>query len=190
MEKWTLALAIIAGASLSPGILTEDTRSLLVTFNGLVAASILPTISLLINTMAPDGRSVHAINNLERELRAAMDALFLLLGSTMMVVGALAALATPAPAIFDHVPYLASEILPRGGQSLAIAFSVLILVRAGQIPGILRRTLSYRHEIAVDKARRATLENAPTPAGTRESFKTHPDFGKKVTLEDLQGNQH
>ena len=60
-------------------------------------------------------------------------------------------------------------------------------MRAGQIPGILRRALTIRHEIAVDEARRKAMEKAPTPEALRQSFSTHPDFGRRVDLQDIEG---
>jgi hypothetical protein len=185
IERWLLPAALFAGILLPSGSITGDTGRMLATFLGMVSASILPTISLLINSMTASGRSVLALNELEAELQAAMDALFLLFGSSAVVVGALVALATPAPEIFAAAPYLATDVLPRLGQGIVSLFSVLTLLRVGQIPGILRRTLAARHRIAVDEARRTTLENA-SEAAAKTSFATHPDFGKQISLEEAQ----
>src|SRR3546814_54229 len=128
---------------------------------GLVAASILPTISLLVNSMTASGRSVKAVDELEHELQSAMDALFMLFGCVGIAVVALVSLATQPAAILTRIPYLTSEILPRLGQTVVVGASAITLMRIGTIPAILRRSLSVRHRIAIDEARRKTLEKAP-----------------------------
>lgn len=183
-------MAVVVGFALSPGTISGDAGRMLVTFLGLVSASVLPTISLLVNSMTASGRSVLALDELEAELQAAMDALFLLFGCVAVVVVSLVALTIRPPSLLTNVPYLTSELLPRVGQMIVIAFSAITLLRVGQIPGILRRSLTIRHKIAVDEARRKTLENAPSPAATNASFANHPDFGKTVKLEDVVGREH
>lgn len=181
---------MVAGLAISPGTITGDAGRMLVTFLGLVSASILPTISLLVSSMTASGRSVMALDELEAELQNAIDALFLLFGCVAVVVGALVALTIPSPPLLARIPYVTTEILPRTGQMIVIGFSWLTLLRVGQIPAILRRSLSIRHGIAVDEARRKTLEKAPTSAATKASFTNHPDFGKSVNLEDVAGREH
>lgn len=174
-----------AGGALPLGTLSGDAGRLLVTFLGLVSASILPTISLILGSMTASGRSVKALDELQAELTAAMDSLFLLFGLVGVSVIALLSLAIPTPPLLAHVPHLAT-ILERLGQAIVAGAAVLILMRAGQIPGILRRSMNIRHKIAVDEARRKTLESAPDPGAMKEAFPTHPDFGKTVDLEELQ----
>ena len=185
LEIATLAAAAVVGGALSPGVITGDTGHMLATFLGLVSASILPTISLLVNSMASSGRSVLAINELNDELQAAMDVLFLLFGCIAVVVAALVSLATPAPVYLAGVPIVADQILPRAGQGIVLLFSAATLLRVGHLPAILRRSLSVRHKIAVEEARRKTIEKAPTSDEARAAFPTHPEFGKTVMLEDV-----
>lgn len=182
--------ALAAGVALSPNAITADAGRMLVTFLGLVSASILPAISLLINSMTASGRSVMALDELEGELQAAIDGLLLLFGCVAVVVGALVALATPPAAILANVPYLTTQILPRLGQGTVVVFSAIILIRVGQIPAILRRSLVVRHKIAVEEARRKTLEKAPAAGASQQMFATHPDFGQSVHLDDLPGKGH
>jgi hypothetical protein len=182
-----LPAALAVGAALSPETVSGDAGGMLVTFLGLVSASILPTISLLVNSMTASGRSVQAVNRLEVELQAAMDALFLLFGCVAVAVGALVALTTEPPGLLIHVPYLTSEIFPRLGQCVVVTALVTILLRVGQIPGILRRSLSIRHEIAVDEAKRELAEKVPDGPAIRKAFSNNPDFGKTVNLEEIEG---
>jgi len=186
IEKVGLVAGLLVGAALAPGTISNDASRNLVTFLGLVSASILPTISLLVNSMGANGRSVHAINKLEVELQSAMDALFLMFGCVAVCVAALVALSIQPAAILRNVPYLTTEILPRLGQAIVTTSATLIVMRAGQIPGILRRSLAVRHEIAIEEARRKLAESAPGSETTRKSFATHPDFGRVVPLQDIQ----
>lgn len=183
IERWLLPLAAISGAAISPGVVSGDAARMLTTFLGLFSASVLPTITLLVNGMTANGRSVLALNELEAELQAAMDALFLLFGCVAIVIGALVALSIEPPAILARVPYLTSEILPRMGQLTAVVFSSLILLRVGTLPAILRRALAMRHKIAVDEAKRKNAEKAPTSSDLMKAFPTHEDFGKSIPID-------
>src|SRR3546814_12720151 len=90
-----------------------------------------------------------------------MDALFMLFGCVGIAVVALVSLATQPAAILTRIPYLTSEILPRLGQTVVAGASAITLMRIGTIPAILRRSISVRHRIAIDEARRKKLEKAP-----------------------------
>ncbi len=184
--EWFALLAAMAAGGASPlGTLSGDAGRLLVTFLGLVSASILPTISLILGSMTASGRSVKALDELQVELTAAMDALFLLFGLVGVSVMALLALAIPTPSLLVQVPYLAIA-LERMGQAVVAGTATLIVMRAGQIPGILRRSIDIRHKIAVDEARRKTFDNAPDAGATKATFPTHPDFGKSVDWKEPQ----
>ena len=186
VEWFALLVASAAGGASPLGTLSGDAGRLLVTFLGLVSASILPTISLILGSMTASGRSVKALDELQVELTAAMDALFLLFGLVGISVIALLALAIPTPPVLDEVPYLAI-VLARAGQAVVLATATLIVMRAGQIPGILRRSISIRHKIAIDEARRKTLEKAPDPGAVKAAYPTHPDFGKSVDWKEPKG---
>ena len=185
VEWFALLAAMDAGGASPLGTLSGDAGRLLVTFLGLVSASILPTISLILGSMTASGRSVKALDELQVELTAAMDALFVLFGLVGVSVMALLALAIPTPSLLAQVPYLAIA-LERMGQAVVAGTATLIVMRAGQIPGILRRSIDIRHKIAVDEARRKTLDNAPDAGVTKATFPTHPDFGKSVDWKEPQ----
>jgi hypothetical protein len=133
--------------------------------------------------MTASGRSVKALDDLKAELSAAIDALFLLFGLVVICICALISLAIPTPNLLAHIPYVPAS-LQRMGQSIVVLTVILLVSRAGQIPGILRRALDMRHKIAVDEARRKTLERAPDSAAIKNAFPTHPDFGRTVNFFD------
>lgn len=176
------------GLALSPETVTGDAGRMLAIFLGLVSASILPTISLLVGNMTSSGRSVLALDELKDELDAAMDALFLLFGCVGVAIASLAAMSVEPPDFLVSIPLLTSEILPRFGQMVTMVATTLIVTRAGQIPAILRRTLVVRHRIATDEARTKINDNAPDAEAIKKAFATNPEFGKTVKIEDTQRN--
>lgn len=171
---------------LTPGTLAGDPARLLTTFLGLISASILPSISLLAGAMTAGSRSVHALDRLHAELQAATTALLTLLGCVGLVFAALFTMSIPPAHLLTRVPHLTTDILPRAGQGIAVAASSIILLRVGQIPAILKRSLSIRHEIATEEARRKTMENASKVGEAKAIFGRDPTFGKTVKLADLQ----
>lgn len=114
-----------------------------------------------------------------------MDALFFLFGAVAIVVAALIALAIPTPWPVNMVPLISAEILPRLGQAIVALGTMTVTLRLGQIPAILRRALKIRRDIAIEEARRATLEKAPAASMARAAFKAHPEFGKSVSVDDI-----
>lgn len=184
-----LALVAAVGAAALPyGVFDGDAGRLLVTFMGLVAASILPSITLLMNSMTKSVGSVKAINDLNTELTASIDALLLLMGLAGIAVFALISLAIPSPAFVNYVAFLPG-LLSRIGQATVAGCAALTLLRVSQIPAILRRSLAVRHKIALDESRRSTLEKAPGPLEVKSAFPTTPGFGKTVTLSELRKSQ-
>lgn len=180
-------LALFAiGATISPGIVSGETASVIAIFLGLFAASILPTVTLLINSMTASGRSILSINKLEQELDLAMDALFFLFGCIGIAIVALVALSIEPFDMLKKIPFLTTEILPRIGQALVVAPTIILLWRAGQITGILRRLLKIQHEIALDEAKVNLQNNAPPAEKVRQSFATNPEFGKVISLQEAQ----
>ncbi|MAW99565.1 MAG: hypothetical protein CMN72_07930 [Sphingomonas sp.] len=157
---------------------------------GLFAASILPTISLIIGAMGASGRSVKGVNELHNELAHAVDALLFIFGTLLVSVAALFALSVPTPNAVAAIP-LAGEILTRGGQAIVSLTAVTALLHAGKIPAILRRILELRREMAVNEVRRQISERAPAAGAMRENFATSAGFGRSVSLEEAaERRQH
>ena len=117
-----------------------------------------------------------------------MDALLGLLGLVGVVFAAVFTLSIDPPTFLLRLPYVATEILPRFGQAVVIAGSVVIVLRASLVPTILRRSLLVRHEIAADEAKKKTLENAAKVGEPLQFFPRAPNFGQTVTLGELQEN--
>jgi hypothetical protein len=187
--EWIVVLAACAAGGVTPaGTFSGEAGRLLITFLGLISASVLPTISLILGSMSASGRSVQSLNALEHELSAAMDALFALFGLVALAVAVLLSLAIPTPEALSKIPHIV-PILGRSGQAILCGCVVLIAMRAGQIPGILRRSLEIRHRIAVDEARRRTIEAAPRQGEMTSAFPTHADFGKTVNLGDIRSGR-
>ncbi|MCZ7494139.1 hypothetical protein O8B39_06490 [Agrobacterium rhizogenes] len=177
---------VVAGGAISPGTISGDASRVLATFLGLFAASVLPTVTLLVNTMTGSGRSIQAIDKLAADLEIAMDAMFFLFGCIGISIASLLMLSIEPPVWLRDIPYITSEVLPRIGQMLVIAPAGIVVWRAGQITGILRQCLKTRHEIAKIEAKAKLEKNVPSSASVKQSFATHREFGRVVSLQDAQ----
>jgi len=134
--EWLALVAAMAAGGASPlGMLSGDAGRLLVTFLGLVSASILPTISLILGSMTASGRSVKAIDDLQSELTAANGCAAPSIRAGRRF-GGWPSRSDYSNAI-DHrsFAYTASA-LERSGQGIVVAAVALIVMRSGQIPGI------------------------------------------------------
>lgn len=190
--RWLRLAALIAGsaagAALPPALLTGDPSRLLVTFLGLVAASILPTVSLVIGSLSSSGRSVMKIDELAQELARAIRTLFSILGLVAVVVALLMVIAI-VPDIGWRIPHSSFEVpdaARRCLQSLAILLAVAASIRAMTIPRILARVLAIKKDIAIHEARKALADQSPSDAEIRRMFAKRDGFGKTVPLDSIR----
>lgn len=180
-----IVIGLILGSMIPPAVLHGDPSRLLGTFLGLVSASILPSISLILASMTTSGRSVAAIDKLGAELMAAMNALLELLVMVGVVFAAVLTLSIDPPAWLAKLPWITDQGLPRLGQAIVVAGSIAIVLRARLVPAILRRCLTVRHEIAADEARKKTIENASKAGEAAAYFARDPAFGATVPLAEI-----
>lgn len=168
------------------GVFGGEAGRLLTTFLGFVAASILPTISLIVGGMVVGGRSVQHLDELGTELSSTVDALFGVFGLIALTVLALMALAMPMPFSL-HLPEQLRPIPSHLGQGV-VGFTLALAVgRSGTIPGAIRRSLKLRTVIAVDEAAKKTNEKADVvKKQARAGFSTKKGFGRTTRLEDLK----
>ena len=186
IEWLVCSVAFVLGASLPPGVLGGEAGRLLTTFLGLVAASILPTISLIVGGMVMNGRSVQHLEDLGVEVGRTVDALFGIFGLIAMTVVMLMALSIPTP-FGEYIPEILQSFPSRSGQGLVGALGVLTVSRSGAIPAAIRKSLTLRTAIAVEEARKRTNEKAEAVKATaRAGFSTKEGFGRTTQLEDLQ----
>jgi hypothetical protein len=178
-------LTAAGAAALPQGSLVGEPGRLLITFLGLVAASILPTVSLILQSMTASGRSVLRITELQKELRSAVDTLFVLFALAAAAVLVLLALSMRTPEPLRVVSWLPA-VLERSGQAIVGFLTMTVLVRSGRIPGIIRRSLDIRGQIAIDEARRKTVEKAPKAGQVSERFQTRAGFGQTVSLSEVR----
>ena len=186
VEWLTCSVAFIIGATLPPGVFGGEAGRLLTTFLGLVAASILPTISLIVGGMAIGSRSVQHLGDLGTELGKTVDALFGIFGLISLTVIVLMTLAMPTP-FAAHIPDLLTSGPARIGQGLVGFLGALTISRSGAIPAAIRKSLDLRTAIAVEEARKKTIEKADAAkTEARSGFATREGFGRTTRLEDLQ----
>lgn len=160
---------------------------LLVTFLGLVASSVLPTISLTIGSMSATGRSIKGINLLHRELANTIQKLVAIFLTSVVCFGSLIALALTSDLRFGEM--VVFGFTTEGHSALRWALKgifglslAMIVLRSAAIPSILLRALSIKHEIALDEAKRALNDAAPSDIDVRAAFATSEGFGRKVKV--------
>lgn len=171
-----------AAAALPAGVLTGDAGRVLATFLGLVAASILPTISLIVGGLTPGGRSVKHLKDLADELQRTISALFAIFGMVAAAVATLVLLTIPNPLI-ELLP-MGQSIPTRLAQGVIGALAVLTVAKSGTVPGAIRKSLQIRADLAVQDARRRLGEKAIT-AAPPAAFATREGFGRVRSVEDL-----
>lgn len=177
------------GAALPTGILSHgDAGRLLVTFLGLVAAGILPTVSLILTSMTASGRSVHRLSQLKHELESCVSALFVLFGLICLSVGQLLLLSLPVTEMVQQwLPlFTLPKFVDRIGQAIVFGLLGFVLLRAFLIPAIVQRSLAIRAEIAIEEAQRRTKENAPGHGEIAATFKTKSGFGDQIKLAEIK----
>jgi Zn-dependent protease len=168
-----------AAASLPPGSLSGEPGRLLTTFLGLLAASILPTVSLIVGGMSTGSRSVNLVSALGAEIMATVDLLFAVFGMIALTLVVLLLLNVPTPygsQLYPQIPRLMAGC----GQGIVGALAVLVVCKSGAIPGAIRRSLSVRTEMAETEAKKKTAENA-IAAAAASPFKTQEGFGATVS---------
>ena len=182
-----LVAAAVAGAVIPPSAMAGDPIRMLVTFLGLVSASILPTVSLVIGSMSATGRSVQKIMLLSTELGNACHAMFSTLGWVAVTVFLLLLLTVVPEATWHWVikghPVQIEDMPRRAIQSLVLICSVSAVEQAFAIPKILLNVLGIKREIAIFEAQKNLREKAPSEDETRQMFKTREGFGGIVRIE-------
>lgn len=177
-------MAGIAGTFVPSSLLSPDAGRLLVLFTGLIAASVLPTISLMVGSMSSTGRSTHVLRDLHKEISASIDSLLFVFGCACVVVMALIGM-TLDWTQFTTLYWLA-DTGAKAFQAILFASLVLLLNRSRSIPNSIRRTLDLKSEIAVSEASRRVNENAPSSGETAKLFRTREGFGRNHSLTDLK----
>lgn len=168
----------VAAALLPAGSLSGEPGRLLATFLGLLAASILPTVSLIVGGMGPGSRSVKLVSSLGAEIMATVDLLFAVFGMIAVTLVILLLLNVPTP-YGEYLHPVTARMMVAAGQGLVGAFAILVISKSGAIPGAIRRSLSVRTEMAEAEARKKTAENAAAAAAA-SPFKTQEGFGAVV----------
>ncbi|OHC52158.1 MAG: hypothetical protein A3D16_08685 [Rhodobacterales bacterium RIFCSPHIGHO2_02_FULL_62_130] len=171
---------------LPSGILAGDIGRIVTTFLGLLAASILPTISLIVGSMSATGRSVKGINELHDEFVHLVGELFSVLGWTMVAIVGLAVASAdinyqfgtyePFGILFDFSSL--PDVLKGAGQFAVGYASAAALAQFSLVPKSILKALELRHHIAVDEARRKISENVPSADGIQKIFGAKQGFGE------------
>lgn len=185
-----LAVGAVSGALIPPALFAGDPVRMLVTFLGLVSASILPTISLAIGSMSGTGRSVQKINTLFIDITESTKALFRTLMCVGIVFAALVIFSMIPEVDFRFValetPYEILDAPRRFVQIIIFASAITSVEQAILIPKTFYKVLKIKHEIAVFETRKEVTKNAPTETDIKNIFPTKDGFGQTVSVEKLK----
>ena len=189
LRRLALAVGAACGAAIPPALFAGEPVRMLVTFVGLVSASILPTVSLAIGSMSGTGRSVQKINELYADLRGSSTALFRTLICVALVFAALVAFAM-TPVVDVHisrwgVSFEIPDAARRFVQIIVFGGVVLAVCEAYRIPQTFLKVLNIKRDIAIYEARKEIRENAPGEAEIKQIFPKKEGFGRAVNLEQI-----
>lgn len=189
MRLWIVKLALpivggFLGAALPIGIVSKATLSPLATFLGLIAASILPTIGLLISSIDSKNRSVLSVDKLIGEIKSLTKNLLYILLIVILAVIFLLALVSPSPTfLVTLIENEETRILV--GQIGLFSLIGHALDRTIVIPNSIFRCINYRAATASGEARKRTNENAPTAQVIKSGFAKKQGFGEQIALKDV-----
>ena len=183
MKLLVIILAATGAAFVPEAFFDEDGVRVLVIFLGLLASSILPTISLTIGNMVSQGRTPFGITELHHELESAVRRLISTFGSIALAVGySIVFLMRDRLIMVEGELYgiCYEVILSSVAQALLAALLVIVFFQIAHVPTILLRSLSIKREIAIEEARLRLDETAPKLVDIKASFPTSSEFGKRV----------
>lgn len=172
------------GAALPVGVFSESTDRIATVFLGLFAASILPSVSILLQSLTSSTRSVMRVNELYKELSAAIDSLFRILGVSGLATFALFTNSISTPIYLGALSDF--DVLQRFGNGILLSSIAFLIAESGKIPAIIRRSLAARFEVAKEEAKDRTKDQAPTDFEVKSHFRTREGFGKVTVLKQAE----
>lgn len=188
-------LVFILGMLLPPGLLTDTVLQLLVTFFGLIAAGLIPAMSLLLSVNYPTHYSVARITRLDDEVGALLSkmktTLVILVAGGVFVLVSQVGLPTwdvrvPLPRIGDVE---ADNFLGRLLFAAILTCFVVSLDRLRLFSVAFRRVQSVRRELAIEEARSRLKAQALDASDVRLMYPTSPSHGAKVEMKASLPNQ-
>jgi len=182
-----LAMLFFFGLALPLGSVSGAKGGLLVTFFGLMAAGIIPAMSLLVaNTLSPSF-SVKRLDELESEVSVLLSKLgqtlgFVIAGSVLVIVAQFDMPVLP-PRIFDlTIPEWVRPIAEQLVQAGAFACFIFALDRLRVVNSAFTSVFRQRYEIARKEGEARTKRNGRQLGGAREYFPKPDHFGETVEI--------
>lgn len=185
MER-TAALILLGVMFFLPtDLLSEESAVLIVTFFGLVAAGLLPAMSLVVGDTLTGARSVAKLLTLKQDIDDLLRQMLRLLAILMVgaIVTVLKLLEWPAfPDVIRgmQVPDWADEVPARVVQAAIFVCVLLSLNRTRVIAVAFKTVLNARFEMALADSRQRLEEKTPSSDDVASTFKTPEGFGAKV----------
>lgn len=183
----------LLGLFLPVGTISGEPTRLLVTFLGIISASILPTTSLVVGAISSDGRSVFGLKSLFDELRQAVAYLLVILALAGLSVISLLLHALPINgSVYISVSSMTlnlTEIFRQVAQATALYVCAVTAIYALGIYRILTRVLKIKYDIARHSAVERVGKQLPTNQVLKTNFKNPDGFGKRRDLSVGGGSQ-
>ena len=180
------SLAGLLGLFLPVGTISGEPTRLLVTFLGIISASILPTTSLVVGAISADGRSVFGLRRLFDELRQAVTSLLTILAlAGLSVLGLLLHSLPVGKPVYVQLPSLRLDLtalFQQVSQATALYVCAVTAIYALGIYPILSGVLKIKYDIARHSATEHVGKQIPAPDVLKASFKNPEGFGKKRDL--------
>lgn len=180
------------GLIVPAGVIDSGLAALLVTFFGLLAAGIIPAMSLLVGGVLSPSRSVARVISLKGDL----DLLLQRLAGTLatIIVGALTVMLVSTGQFTLTIPHETLAPIPsivREGLSTlpnrllqASSFLCLFLSldRLRVVNEAFKAALNARFELTLEEAQRELRDRAPTAADVASAFPTQSGFGSRAPM--------
>lgn len=177
-----ILVTVILGAVFGQSLLTENVVRVLLVGLGFVAASVLPTVTLLVNGLTSTGRSVKSVIDLHDELRSTVNGLFRVLGLAVLTVVLLLPIKFGEflPSL-DAFGMTVQDPLGRLVSAAALATLAILTVALNRVPSAILRSLEIRKNIAIEEAR---LRNADriSKVDAAVAFPTKEGFGERTVF--------
>lgn len=187
MIRLIAVLIFLGGLALPLGSMSDAKGGLLVAFFGLMAAGIIPAMSLLVaNTLSPSF-SVKRLDELKREVGRLLAKLgqtlgFVIAGSVLVIVAQFDLPVLP-PRLFDlAVPDWVRPIAERMVQAGAFSCFIVALDRLRVVNAAFSSVFRQRYEIARKDSEVRTKGNVRRIGTAKEFFQKKDQFGETIEI--------
>ena len=182
------AVPFLVGLVLPTSTLSSGLDSLLVTFFGLLSASILPAISLLVGNVASPTYSLAKLEELEVQTKSLVKKLFstlgvVIAGGALVMVAAAGLPSIPIPAWLPKWCTHLQEAPERLTQGVVFACFAISIDRLRVVSMAFQTVLKARFDLAKMETITRLKKAFPGSEEVRATFPTSEKFGSRVEVD-------